>query len=484
MAMMYHPSMARYGFQSTWPFFGRAQEKAKPTKWSGAPGFAVYGGYVDEAERDVELADHDSRYRTFQSILVNTSIVAASVRYYLNLVGRVAWSYTPSDDDADGMYAERIEEMFTRDLRTPWHLVVRRASMYRFYGHAVQEWLMQRRADGWLAYVRIRSRPQHTIERWDVDIESGDVLGFIQQRSQDSAYLYIPREKVLYLVDDALSDSPTGVGVLRHLVPTVHRLRRYEQLEGFGFERDLRNIPVGRLPFDAQRQAGESGELSEEQAKAINKPILDFLQNHTIGDSPLAVTMDSAPYEGESGSPSSVPQYDVSLLSGSQSGLSDMGRAIERVNVEMARILGTEQLFLGTQSGSYALSRDKTEQFHLMIESALTDLRDAVMVDLIERVFRINGWPMEMMPEPSTESVRPVVVEEIVASLRDIAMAGVPLASDDPVVNQLRDMMGVEHAPEMGELDTLVRRMASDDGDDDEDEMVEDEDEGVEDAGE
>ena len=67
--------------------------------------------------------------------------------------------------------------------------------------------------------------------------------------------------------------------------------------------------------------------------------------------------------------------------------------AIERLNREMARILGIEQLLLGsTGSGSYALSKDKTQAFYLLVDSALTELRDVVRMDLLKPLWMLNGW--------------------------------------------------------------------------------------------
>ena len=119
--------------------------------------------------------------------------------------------------------------------------------MYRFYGFSIQEWTARRRDDGFLTFADIAPRSQRTIERWDVD-EAGQVLGALQRSPQTQEEIYLPREKLLYIVDDTLNDSPEGLGLFRHLVAPSRRLKRYEQLEGFGFETDLRGIPIGRSP--------------------------------------------------------------------------------------------------------------------------------------------------------------------------------------------------------------------------------------------
>ena len=417
--------------------------RVEPTGTLGVPGTAIHGGYISQRERSPDLASPDSRYRTYADILSNTSIVAAGVRYYLSLIGGAGWSFAPSEADTDGYYADIAETMLTRDPTTPWPRVVRRAAMYRFYGFSVAEWTARRRDDGWLTFADIAPRSQATIERWDVN-STGAVLGAIQTSPQTGRDIYLPREKLLYLVDDSLNDSPEGLGLFRHLVDPARRLQRYEQLEGFGFETDLRGIPVARMPLSELAKLEDRGELSEAQRRELESPFRRFIAEH-VRDPKLGLLLDSATYRGEAeaASVSSIYQYDVKLLNGGASAFAENAAAIERLNREMARILGVEQLLLGSGAGSRALSEDKTHQFYLMIDSALTEIRYAVSRDLLGALWRLNGWDAALMPEVHTEAVRFTDIERIAATLRDMATAGAELAPDDPAIGEVRDLMGL-----------------------------------------
>ena len=418
-------------------------QRVKPTETLGVPGTAIYGGYVVERERSPDLASHDARYRTYADILASTSIVAAGVRYFVNLVGGAAWSFTPSEDDFDGWYAGRAEAMLTRDPATPWHRIVRRAAMYRFYGFSVQEWTAGRRADGLLTFADVAPRAQSTIERWDVG-PTGVMLGAIQESPQTRREIYLPREKLLYLVDDTLSDSPEGLGLFRHLVSPAKRLERYEQLEGFGFETDLRGIPVVRLPLTLLNQQTKEGELSESQRTQMIAPFQQFAENH-IRNPKLGLLLDSMTYEtkDQAERPSNVPLWNVELLTGSATSFAENAAAIERLNRELARILGVEQLLLGAGQGSYALSQDKTHQFYLLAEGALTEIREAVERDLLRALWRLNGWDAALMPEIRTEAVQYRDIQQIGATLRDLATAGAVLDPGDPAIAEVRALMGL-----------------------------------------
>lgn len=441
---------------------GQAVRRVSPTQTLGAPGTAIYAGYVETREKDRELASHDSRYRIYADILSNTSIVASGIRYYADLIGGATWTLTAAETDLDGMYSDLAEAALMMDGDTPWNRVVRRAAMYRFYGFSVQEWTAMRGTDGWFHYADIAPRAQHTIERW-IQGAHGELLACEQTLPTTSRSVLLPREKILYIVDDTLSDSPEGLGLFRHLVSPAKRLERYEQLEGFGFETDLRGIPVLEAPLsELETQLDTDGNpLSKAQKDAMVKPLRDFAENH-VRTVKTGLLLDSDIYRGEglSESVSAVKKWAVNLVQGDSQSFTDNANAIERLNREMARIMGVEQLLLGTGEGSYALSKDKTHRFYLMVKNALNDIRQAVEKDLLLRLWQLNGWPSEMMPELAVEEVAYRDVEQIARTLRDMATAGAILEPDDPVIAEVRDLMGVS-AP-----DAVIGAARADMGDD------------------
>ena len=385
----------------------KQSRRLRSTETIGTIGVAIYSGYVDDREKSGELTRHN-RYTTYADILSNTSIAAAGIRYYANLCGGAEWTFQPSEMDADGMYAELAESILMLGGITNWTRVVRRAAMYRFYGFSVQEWTAVRRGDGWLGYSDIAPRAQSTIERWDAP--SGIVQGVYQRSPQDGKELYIPRDKVLYIVDDTLSDSPEGMGLFRHLVSPSKRLARYEQLEGEGFETDLRGIPIARVPISELREQlkmeGLSNEAINAEIEKLAAPLKNAVSNH-IRKHDTGFMLDSQTYRNEdaSGSPSSIHLWDMTLLQGDSQSFAENAAAIERINREIARILGVEQLMLGTGAGSFALSEDKTHQFYLLVNGALNEICEQVRIDLLVRLWELNGWDAAMMPELKVSAI-------------------------------------------------------------------------------
>lgn len=426
-----------------------ADKKPSPYTSIGAPGFAIYGGFLVTTEKDARLSGRQ-KFVTYSNMLANTSIVAAGVRFFLNLVSKAQWKVQPSDDSEQAEeIAELIEDMMA-DMTTPWHRVVRRAAMFRFYGFSLQEWTAKRRDDGAIGFKDIEPRPQKTIERWDTD-QSGTVLGALQLSPQTQREIYLPRGKLIYLVDDSLDDSPEGLGLFRHLAKRSVTLERYEILEAWGFERDLRGIPVGRGPLAAMAEKVSNGTLTAAQVQALREPIETFLTNALKGKD-TALFLDSATYRssGEDQTPSNVPQWSVDLLQGGTTSQPDMAKAIERLNREMARVLGVEHLLLGSDSaGSFALSKDKTQSFGLIVSSTLQEIKETMEADFLVPLFEMNGWDKNLMPTFKVEQIQYRDIEQVTTALKDMAAAGAPMMPGDPAINEVRDLLGLSQAPEM-----------------------------------
>lgn len=433
----------------------RANGSTSPFDTVGAPGTAIHGGFIVENEKDSRLTG-TQKYVTYSNLLANTAIVAAGVRFFLNLVSKAGWKAEPADDSPQAEELALLVEGVMEDMTTPWHRVVRRAAMYRFYGFSVQEWTAKQREDGVVGYQDIEPRAQATIERWDTD-ETGTVLGMIQVSPQTQQELYLPRGKTIYAVDDALNDSPEGLGLFRHLAKPAAKLERYEILEAWGFERDLRGTPVGRGPLAEMLKLVKAKHLTKADVAELKAPIEQFIQNALKGKD-TALFLDSAPYRatGEQQSPSGTPQWSVDLLQGSTNSQPEMAKAIERLNREMARVLGVEQLLLGGDSaGSFALSRDKTQNFGLIVDSTLREIRETMEADFLDPLFELNGWDPALKPSFRVDQVQFRDIEQLTGSLEAMAKAGAPLGPDDPAVNEIRDLLGLSNASELG-LDLAI----------------------------
>lgn len=418
-------------------------KKASPFKEQGESGTQVFGGYVQYNERNT-LLNRGNRYETASDILANISIIAASVRYFLNILSEPKWTVEPADDSVEAEeLAEFVEEVM-HDLDSSWSQVVRRAGMYRYHGFSIQEWTAKKREDGRVGFTDIESRPQHTIERWVRD-DTGKVVGIWQQPPQHGQEIPIDRWKLVYLVDDMLTDSPEGMGWFRHLVEPATRLKEYLSLEQLGFDRDMSGIPVGRAPITAINRAVKNGQLSQANANSILSGLQNFIQTK-IKKNNTGIVLDSQTFEkvGDTVEPSSVPQWGIELLKGDPGAIKELGEAIHRLNLEMARIMGTEAIMMGADGkGSLALSKDKSSNLSIQVNSTLRQMSEQLTKDIIDPLWALNGFDDALKPKFVTEDVSFHSVEDMAKTISDMASAGVILSPDDDAIQELFQLMGL-----------------------------------------
>jgi len=420
-------------------------QRNKPSKEAGVSGTPIFGGYIDDGEKNPKLTN-DNRYRTAADILANISVVAASVRYFLNLLANPKWTVAPSDEDNPAaVEAAKFVEDVIDNLTDSWTRIIRRSGMYKFHGFSIQEWTSIRRKDGRTGYASVESRPQHTIERWETE-ENGTVWAVWQRSPQTSEELLIERWKFVYMVDDTLTDSPEGMGWFRHLAEPSFRLKDYLTLEKVGFERDLAGVPIGKAPITGLNRAVKAGTMSKADANTMLDGLKNFVKLE-IKKENTGMVLDSQPFENQTAdgaTASGVNQWGIELLTGDPGSIAELGAAIQRINVEMARIVGTENIFTGSDgSGSLALSKDKSTNLYLNVNSTLDEMAEQYTKDFIGPLWMLNGFDPDIRPKFVTEDVSFKDAEQISLALRDMASAGAVLDTDDPAINDLRDMLGI-----------------------------------------
>lgn len=421
---------------------GSSDKRVKPFSEAGVTGATVVGGWLQDRERNPKLT-YLQRNTRYEEVMANIAVVGAGIRYFTSLAASVEWSVEPSETDTDGQYAEILERAMD-SVDQSWSDVVKHALMYRYLGFSVSELVALKDGDGTILLKSIEHRPQRTIKQFDVD-EYGTVLGFGQQSPTSGQTFYIPRAKTLYLVDSLIDDSPAGMGILRHVFESCERLKAYLQTESFGFSKDLRGIPVGRIPYSELNKAVSNGEITQDQANIAIQAMEKLVRSsRKLPDT--GIILDSKTYESRSDTGISVSgnrQWDLELLQGVSPGLQEIGLAIERIQKEIARVLSSEALQLDG-GGSNALSKDKSSNAYLAVNSSLKDVSAQMNKDIIPFLYNLNGVDKSLWPKFKVEDVSEHDVTSVTTALKDMAAAGAVLQPDDPVINDVRQLLGLQ----------------------------------------
>jgi len=414
----------------------------------GSAGITTVGGYLVTDERMPTLTG-TKRYETYRTMMADVTIIAASIRLFLNLISKSAWQVQPAkfeDGTPEHERAEEIAKLVTSmmdDHETPWSRIVRKQAMFRFLGFALQEWTFKKRPDGAIGMADVSHRPQRTINRWDVT-EGGQVLG-VWQYNTAFQEVYIPRDRLVYSVDDTLTDDPDGMGLLRNVARAAARLKSFEQLEEVGFETDLRGVPVAYGPWEELDAKVKAGTISDKDRRAYKKPMIDFVTGH-IRNRKTGLLLPSETYRAmdDAKSPSTVKKWSAELLQGQDGAFKEMGEAIHRLAQEIARVFGTEHLLLGADgSGSLALGKSKVGTFYLNATSLQYELVETFEADWLGPLADANGWSEEETPTLAIEEIRDQDIDQITKAIVDMANAGASLSPEDAAVAEVFQMLGL-----------------------------------------
>jgi hypothetical protein len=252
--------------------------------------------------------------------------------------------------------------------------------------------------------------------------------------------------------------------LFRHCVEPALRLRNLQQLEETGYNRDLRGIPVGRAPLTLLEQAVQDGDLTEEERDQLLTDMNALLQMQRKGED-TSIMLDSMPYVSKSDTAENIThvmQWGIDLISSDAPGLKDISQAQIRVQQEIARLFGTESLLLGSSgTGSLALAREKADTLMMSVNSINNDIKDQFNKDYIDLLWQLNAWPQEMKPKFKIEEVGIKDAEIVAKVIAEMASAGAILDPSDPVIQDVRELLGVSRIPQE-RMETLEEMNALD----------------------
>lgn len=416
----------------------------------GVSGIGQYGGFLPQLERSGDLSGIN-KYITYDNVVLNTSVVAAAVRHYHSMISGVGWSLKPGVGPNAQKYADRIEQMIKTELKQPWSRVVGTMGQFKWVGFSVQEWIAERMPDGFIGLTKFENRPQSTIEQWALEEQSGDVIGFLQRDPGSGQLFPLHRSKCAYIADLSITHMPDGVGMLRHVVEAQRQLKRLEQLEGWGYETDLRGIPIGRAPIGVLDELVRRKVISDAEKTAKLKGLTDFIQNH-VKNPQLGILLDSTPYrdEGQAKSPSVLQQWGLEFAHHSGAGLAEIRTAINDKNREIARAIGFEHIMLGgSERGSNAQHVDKTAGVRETMNATCKTIGWQLDQDVIVPIFEHNAWDLNQRPSFLPDALQLRSVQEVVDALEGMARAGAVIIPGDEVVNQVRGMLHLIEQPKI-----------------------------------
>jgi hypothetical protein len=412
----------------------------------GVAGDNTYNGQIRADEFLPELRGKKA-VRKYREMRDNDSTIGAVMYATEQVLRDVKLHVKPANDTPEAKLEAEFIKGVLDDMDHTLDDHVSEALSFLSYGFAWFEVVYKRREgmqttnpkkrskfdDGRIGVRKIAIRAPWTVNKFDVDRVSGDVLGLFQDTGHFNGSHYIPVNKSLYYRTTNLNGDPSGRSVLRNAYTSYEYLNNLQSIEAIAVERELAGIPVARIPAEYL-----SNDASSAQAGFVNN-LRQILRDVKFNEQGYII-LPSDTYPDKDGAPTNVRLVDVELMASNGKRNIDIDPIVKRYQHDIARSVLSEFLLLGSQGGSYALSKSKTDLFLRALESYIQSIVDVLNKQLVERLWQLNGLPFDLMPRIEAGDVAPHDLREIAAFLRNVNGANIDVSGHPELVKDLMDI--------------------------------------------
>ncbi len=370
----------------------------------------------------------------------NDDIVGAILFAIEMLVRQCAWNVEPGGGTAKDREAAEFVESCMNDMQDTWIDTISEILSFLTFGWSFHEIVYKCRMgntkdprtkskynDGLVGWQKLPIRAQDTLYQWEYDNED-NLLGMTQMPPPDFGTFTIPVEKALLFRTKSRKNNPEGRSILRTAYRPWYFKRRIQEIEGIGIERNLEGLPVLYGP--------EGLDLWDENMPdniRIREGLEDIVRNIRRDEMEGVVL----PYG-----------YKLELLSSGGNRQFDTNAVINRYDTRIAMTVLADFIFLGhEQTGSFALSSDKTELFAVAIGAFLDIICETFNRQGIPSLIDINGQHFAGItdyPKMTHGDIEDVDITKMSQFIKDMTGIGV-LVPDDGLEDYIRQ---VGHLPE------------------------------------
>jgi hypothetical protein len=405
----------------------------------GATGLRRTAGYVDE-EFLPQLKGRKA-VQIYREMADNDPVIGSLLFSVDRLLRQVDWRVEPaSQKDEDKKAAEFVEQCM-EDMSTTWDDLITEILTMLPYGFSWHEIVYKRRVgpwekdpkkrsrfqDGKIGWRKIPIRAQETFQRWVFD-ETGGIKAYVQIPPPYYQMITIPIEKSLLFRVSTAKGNPEGRSFLRNAYRPYYMKKRLEEIESIGAERDLAGLPMARVPSDYLSAA--PGTDKAKMVEAFRKMVKSVRRNEQEGVIiPRMVDPDTK-----------QDMFDFALLSSGGGRQFDINTIIRRYEERILMTVLADFILVGHQgTGSYALHTDKTGLFRASMNSIANSIADVFNRYAIPRLFEVNGWRVEQLPQLVPGDIDPPDLTQLSAFMGQLNAAGVQWFPDPELEKFLRD---------------------------------------------
>jgi len=387
-------------------------------------GLSHAGGVITE-EWLRKLRDSRSANRVWREMSDNDPIVGAFIYAIKSLIRQVSWTVNPGGDSDEHESAAEFVRQCMADMSMTWQDFLSEILTMVSYGWSYFEIIYKIRGgidakksthrsrydDGALGWRKFQLVGQDTLDRWTIDPDGG-IRGMWQQDPSTGTTEFLPIEKAVLFRTETTKNNPEGRSMLRNAYRSWFFLKRIQEFEAIGVERDLAGYPVLEVPPQVMNKNADG------PTKALRADLEEMVQQ-IKRDEREGIVIPAEKINGkETG-------YRLRLMSTGGRRPMDVDAIVKRYESRIAMSVLSEFLLLGTDKvGSFALADTKTDLFAVALGAMLDNIAQTVNRFAVTDLMRLNGISTELWPEIVHGDIEKPDITQFANYLKTLSDAG------------------------------------------------------------
>ncbi len=358
----------------------------------------------------------------------------------------VTWIDIPYEMDDEGMDRAAFLTSVRKDMKDPWAVFMANATTVLPFGHAPFEITFKHRSgkkgkqpsefnDGKVGLENLDLIAQDTIERWETEENSPNVIAITQRAPPTYQEITIPIDKVVNFRLRTEKDNPEGESIFRQAYRSWYFMNNLEAIEGISLERTGAGIPLITLPKGATT-IKDKGTLSDEQAA------IDIVRQVRVDEQGGIVLFAGWTFELATAGTRVDPE------------LFDLAIKRHRSNM-LISVLAAFLEFGTARVGSFALAQQSRSFFEVALEGYVSIIEEMFNKKVIPLLFELNGITDGKYPKLTHTAVGDPELEALGKYVKTLTDTG--YLKPDPVLRDyLRDVARLPKGASVSERQKLT----------------------------
>jgi hypothetical protein len=354
---------------------------------------------------------------------------------------RVVAASKSTEDEANAAFLRECQN----DMSITWSNFIAEALSMMVYGWSWHEIVFKIRdgkkskySDRKIGWAKIVGRSQETLNNWNFDDATGNIVSMTQAIPSTGQFATIPLAKSLLFRTDTERDNPEGKSLLRNAYRPWYFKKHIEEIEGIGIERDLAGLPVITPPEDL-----DIWDKDDPESVALLSMATSIVKNIRRDQNEGLVL----PFG-----------WTLQLLSTGSKRQFDTNAILNRYDQRIAITMLSDIVMLGADKvGSFALADVKKSLLATSLETLLDDIGAIINTYAVPQLMQLNGIKSTAYPRFEHDEVETPNLNELGAYIKDISGAQMPLFPDIDLENYLRKVASMPLVDKDRKLDEPIK---------------------------